>query len=161
MMVDKVHHWPHPFGTFISPVIAVMRAYANRAGWLRVRRRRRVHGDPVPKIRQGQSGRKDQRVHGLCAQSHLDTTLPVALFRTRAAAPAPQDTSEDDEQSIDFAEYMIAIAKMSEIDHPGFKISKGMLKQTKEENRKILEEIYGSYKKHDKHDNSHRAHLKK
>ena len=41
---------------------------------------------------------------------------------TRASRGA-QDTDEDDEQSIGFAEYMIGINRVSAIPDPGFKIS--------------------------------------
>ena len=51
------------------------------------------------------------------------------------------DTDDDDEPSIGFAEYMVGINKLSQIPDPGFKISQGMVQTTKEEIRKLIQDI--------------------
>merc|ERR1719263_1064802 len=54
------------------------------------------------------------------------------------------DTDDDDEQSIGFAEYMVGINRISQIPDPGFKISQGMVSTTKEEIRKLMQDINGT-----------------
>ena len=86
----------------------------------------------------------------------------------------PQD--EDGEQTISFTEYMRGIGKAAQTPHPGFKFSQvcftggagagcskeapltrfrssppqGIVATTKEENRRIIDEIHGLVLKHDK-----------
>merc|ERR1712166_1324546 len=51
------------------------------------------------------------------------------------------DTDGDAEQTIAFAEYMVGINRVSQVPDPGFKISQGLVTTTREEIRKLMDDI--------------------
>lgn len=48
----------------------------------------------------------------------------------------------DGEGTIGFSEFVEGMKKASQVPHPGFHFSQGIVKTTLEENKKILDEIY-------------------
>ena len=48
----------------------------------------------------------------------------------------------DGEGTIGFSEFVAGMKKASQVPHPGFHFSQGIVKTTLEENKKILDEIY-------------------